>query len=717
MKTILAILLTAATTTGALALEGKWTPQQVLELDPQWLKTQGLELSPKQLWDPERGTGLLAGAVNIGGCSGGFISGTGLIVTNHHCVFGILQEHSTPQNDIITNGFLARTKKEELPGKGLRVTVPRKFVDVTREVLAAVPAGADDLARFRAIERKEKELVARCEEQPATRCKVARLDGGVQYVLVDAFEISDIRLVWAPPRAVGEYGGEIDNWMWPRHTGDFSIARAWVTPEGTSSTFSAKNVPFKPEFFFPISARGVRPGDFVMVLGYPGITYRSLTADEMSERRDLFFARREEIYGEWIGILEETSKGNPAAEIAVADNLKTLLNRYKNAQGQLAGFKRGRILEKQRESEQGVIRWAEAKPGYRDALRARNDLTALVDEQRKTWEHDFLLGLISVGPKSLYHGTTLVRASRERTKADLEREADYMERNLPRVREKLEREEKNYFAAADKKLFASLVRRAMALPAGQRIEAIDKVFAEGKTEAEIAGRIDELYRDTKVLNLVERLEMFGETSQQLRARRDPILELSIALDNELYELKERKDRWEGTITRFRPEWRRAVMAAAGKPVAPDASSTLRVSFAHVKGYEPRDGVFYTPQTTLTGAVEKHTGVEPFDLPEDILRAASAKMPGRWKDPKLGDVPVGFLADADTTGGSSGSPTVNGKGELVGVNFDRVWENVANDFGYNPDIARNVNADVRYLLWILDQVQDADALLRELGVRK
>lgn len=210
--------------------------------------------------------------------------------------------------------------------------------------------------------------------------------------------------------------------------------------------------------------------------------------------------------------------------------------------------------------------------------------------------------------------------------------------------------------------------------------------------------------------------MFAESEAQLRARRDPIIDLSLSLDQELRDLKERRDRTEGAIARFRPEWRRAVIAQAGKPVAPDANSTLRVSFGHVLGYKPRDGVMFTPQTTLEGAVQKHTGAEPFNLPQRLLDAVAAKRYGSWKDPKLGDIPVAFLADADTTGGSSGSPAINGKGELVGVNFDRVWENVAGDFGYNTEVSRNVNADVRYLLWILDQVEDADALLKELGIR-
>ncbi len=272
------LVMAAAITSGE---EGKWTPRQVLELDPAWLTKMGLELPVSRLWDPQRGTGLLAGAVNIGGCSAGFVSSTGLILTNHHCLFGILQEHSRPGRDLITEGFIAQTREQELPGRTTRVIVPRRFTDVTREVNSAVPPGAGDLERLKAIEAKQKALVAACEKTPGVRCNVAAFDGGLQYVLAEGLELTDVRLVYAPPRAVGEFGGEPDNFRWPRHTGDFAMARAYRNGK-----------PYQPEFYFPISRAGVKAGDFVMVLGYPGRTMRSLTAEEMANERDFRFGLR-----------------------------------------------------------------------------------------------------------------------------------------------------------------------------------------------------------------------------------------------------------------------------------------------------------------------------------------------------------------------------------------------------------------------------------------
>ena len=710
MKRLLPLLLLLLSALPLFALEGKWTPQQVLQLDAAWLKKQGLQLPPSRLWDAKCDTGLLAGAVQVDGCSAGFVSAEGLFVTNHHCLFSILQEHATPQRDIITNGFLATSRADELPGSTARLTIPRRFTDVTDRVLAAVPNGATDAQRFRAIDRRSNELVAECEKEPRTRCKVGAFDGGAWYTLIESAEIKDVRLVYAPPRAIGEYGGETDNWMWPRHTGDFAIGRAYVDGK-----------PYRPEFYFPISAKGVAPDDFVMLLGYPGVTYRALTASEMEERRDLYFTRRQQMYGEWIDVLQAATRGSAEGEIAVADNVKTLANRFKNAEGQLAGFRRGSILEKQRKRDEEVLAWARQHAKHADAVAAHEGLARMIEEEKQTWDHDFLLTHIyatqavtsPVGPKALIFATTVVRNAVELQKPDADRDALYMQRNLQALRSRMQREQKNFFPAADRKLMESFVRRALALPPAQRIAAIDRAFPDDK---DLAARIDRIYTASSIFDVNERMKMLGETPEQLRARHDPLLDLGFALDAEIRDYSERKDRWEGTISRLRPPWRRAVEAHAGRPIAPDANSTLRVSFAHVKGYAPRDGVWYRPQTSVAGVVEKDTGEEPFNAPKAILDAARAKRYGRWRDARLADIPVDFLADADTTGGNSGSPTVNGRGELVGVNFDRVWENVANDFGYNPAVNRNINVDIRYLLWILDEVEHGDALLRELGVR-
>ncbi len=684
----LACTLTLASVAGA--DEGKWTPQQVRQLGPEWLRKQGLELPIDQLWDPSRGSGLLAAAVSLPGCSAAFVSSTGLILTNHHCLFSLIQEHSRPDRDLIANGFLARTSGDELPGKTMRVTVPRRFTDVTKAIEAAVPAGADGRARLKAIEAEEKALIAECERTPGTRCAVARFDGGLQYVLSEGLDLTDVRLVYAPPRAVAEFGGELENYRWPRHVGDFAIARVYKDGK-----------PYAPEFFVPVSREGVKPGDFVMVLGYPGRSFRSLTASEMANERDFRFDLVRQVYGDWIRLIEERTAGSREGSLAVAATLKSLNNSHTNAQAQLAGLARGRAIEKQKASDEAVMTWAAGRPEHAAGIRAKAELDRLAAERGRTARRDYLFSVVPSGALALKHAAILVRLAGERPKPDAQRAPAYMERELPRLRAEVERDQKSFFKAADEALLASWIGGAQALGAGERIKAVDEAFGDAAAAPAAAS----LYGGTRVTDAGERLRMFGETSEQLRARHDPLLDFAFALDSELRAWREATETRDGAIARLRPEWRRLVIAHAGRPVAPDANSTLRVSFAHVRGYSPRDAVFFTPQTTLAGMIEKHTGEEPFDVPAIVREGA-----GRGD---AADVPINFLADADTTGGNSGSPVLNARGELVGLNFDRVWENVANDFGYIPDVARNISVDVRFLLWLLHDVQKADDLVREL----
>jgi hypothetical protein len=688
----------------ALAGEGKWTPQQVLAQGPAWVKGQGFDLPLERLWDERTGDGLLANAVQLPGCSGSFISAEGLLITNHHCADGILQEHSTPQANLSKDGFLARTRSDEKKAGAFRVQVPRAFRDVTDDVLAAVPQGATDRQRFEAVEARQKALVAECERTPGTRCQFAEFDGGLFFTLTEFEEIQDVRLVYAPPLGVGNFGGEVDNWSWPRHTGDFSLLRAYNDGQ-----------PYRPRHFFPVSTEGVREGDAVAVLGYPGRSYRSWIAAEMKERRERWFPAIRDLYAEWIGILDEEARRSPEAAIATIDDRRGLENTRKNAEGQIAGLNRGKIVEKQQAADERVLAWASKRTDGPAATEAYRGLERLNDERLRAWDRDFLLDAASRGARGLRWPLSLSRRATEGRKPDRLREPGYMDRDLPRMRDQLERDQKRYEAGADRRLFRSWVKHALALHPDQRIAAVDAVFAGAVDDVTLDATIARLYGASRVFDLAARRAMFDETPETLAARKDPLLDLGLALDAERKALKDRRDAAAGATLLLRPAWRKAVIAEAGRPVAPDANGSLRVTFGRVRGYEPQEAVTMAPQTTLAGAVAKHTGQDPFDLPAKVREAFAARRFGRWADPGLGQVPIDLLSDCDTTGGNSGSPMIDGQGRLVGVNFDRVWENVANDFGYNPAVARNVSADVRFLLWNLDVIEGATDLLKELGV--
>ncbi len=739
-KSLLALTLGCLTCGGAASgIEGKWTPEQVLDHDPAWLRSLGLELQPEQLWRREGG-GLLEAAVRLPGCSAGFVSAEGLLITNHHCAFDILQQHSTPGRDLIAQGFLAAGRDQELPGATTRATLPHRMTDVSAEVeTAAAAAGADDLARYETIERKKKELVAACEHD-GKRCEVATYDGGVRYLLIESLEYPDVRLVYAPPRGIGDFGGEADNWTWPRHAGDFALLRVYAGADGRPAPHAAANVPLRPPHFFPVSARGVSEGGFVMVAGYPGTTFRALTAPEMRERAERFYPRRAELLRAWLDIMERAAGGDATTRIALADRIKLLANAEKNARGQIDGLRRGQVLARKAAADREVLAWAAARGAEPRAGKAGpaaeaayGELSRRVEERLATWDRDFLLSQMRNGPKPLDLALSLVRRAHEAAKPDLEREPAYMDRNHDRLEAGLRRDQARLHLPTEAALLADLLGRFAALPAAQRVPAVDAALAGlpgAAREGAAGGGADgaagraallrlatDLIAGSRVDDLGERMRMLGEETGQLRARRDPLLDLAFGLDEALRQEEESAHRFAGAVSRLRPVWQRAVVAHAGRPVAPDANGTLRVTFGQVKGYSPRDGVWMAPQTRLGGLVEKQTGREPFDAPAALLAAAPAAPASPWADAGLHDVPVDFLADADTTGGNSGSPVLDGRGQLVGVNFDRVWENVANDFGYNPEVARNISVDVRYLLWVLTTFHGAAArpLLDEMGV--
>jgi hypothetical protein len=704
--------------------EGKWTPDQVLDHDPAWLKSIGLEVPPERLW-ARAGGGLLEAAVRIDDCSASFISSQGLLITNHHCAFSILQQHSTPERDLIATGFLAADAAGELPGSNVHATLPHRTTDVSADVeAAAAAAGADDLLRYRAIERKKKELVAACERQQSRRCEVATFDGGVRYVLFESLEYPDVRLVYAPPRGVGDFGGEVDNWSWPRHAGDFALLRVYAAPDGQPAPRAAANRPLTPPHFFPVAAAGARPGDFVMVAGYPATTFRSLILPEIRERAERYYPHSVALLRAWLDIMEAASRTSATARIALADRIKRLANTEKNSRGQIDGLRRGHILATTDAADRATLAWAAGRPQdpiARSGAAAYAELSRLVEHRAATWERDFLLSRMRYGPRPLDLAMTLVRHARERVKPDLEREPEHMDRNHDRLEENLRRDQGRMDPPAEAALLADLLARFAALPADTRVPAVATLLgppaATAPTAADLHARAAAILAASRVGDLAERMKMLDESEAQLLARHDPLLDLAAGLDVALAGSEEDSYRFAGAVSRLRPAWRRAVMARAGRPIAPDANGTLRVTFGHVQGYSPKDGIWMQPQTRVAGMREKNTGEAPFDAPDVLLAAAPHAGDTPWADPGLHDVPVCFLADADTTGGNSGSPVLNARGELVGVNFDRVWENVSNDFGFNPDVARNISVDVRYLLWVLTTTHGAAAqpLLREMGV--
>jgi Peptidase S46 len=691
-------LLTAFT---AAADEGMWMPQQVPQLAAQ-LRKAGLQIDPNRLSDL---TGDPMNAViSLGNCTASFVSPDGLIVTNHHCAYGSIQANSTPERDLIANGFLAKTREEELPAApGTKVWVTTAIEDVTAKVREVVRQGMSDADAARAIDKREKWLVAECERPGGVRCRVSSFFEGSQYLRLTQAELTDIRLVYAPSDKVGEFGGEIDNFEWPRHTGDFSFYRAY-----------ANGQPYKPKHWLKVSSEGVSAGDLVIAAGYPGRTFRHRTADEVRNYQEFVYPTGIRYFTDVMRMLEDAAKNDKAVEIKNAARVRTIANSLKNYTSVAEGFTKDRIVEARVAREVKMREAIRTKPELAKYATALDDIAKINAEALATRERDAILPWI-MGRGSLLVGqaTSIVRMANERAKKDIDRAAGYQQRDLERLEQASDRAQRSLDVGTDRAILRYFLTEASKLPANQRIKPIDDaIAAAGSVDA----YVEQLYASTKVASPEERTKMLGETRQQLDARNDAMLKLAAALVSIVDANDAREWAQKGAMARLRPGYFAALRAVEGDVIPPDANSTLRISFGKVEGYGPRDAVWYTPQTTLRGLVAKEKRQEPFANPPALLAAAAD--PAKTKpyvDADLADVPVNFLSSCDTTGGSSGSPTLNAKGELVGLAFDGNYESIDADFLFNPALTRSIHVESQYMLWVMDVVDGADHLIREMGL--
>lgn len=715
MRNVLMASILLAWGSSAHAVEGMWQPAQLPSIASQ-LKEQGLKLDPSQLTDL---TGPTMGAVvSLGFCTASFVSPQGLIVTNHHCAYGAIQYNSTDKRNLIRDGFLAKSMTEELPGDpNLRVYVTEDIRDVTRQIRAKITPGSGGVALYDAIDKAEKKLVTDCEKPGNLRCNVASFYGGASYQLVRQREIKDVRLVYAPPSSIGKFGGDVDNWMWPRHTGDFSFLRAYVAKNGKSAAYSKDNVPFKPKHHLPVHADGVDDGDYVMVAGYPGRTNRYRLAEEMASAIDWRYPNSIRGNTDVLAIINAAGRVDPAVAVKYADAVASYNNGLKNYGGQLEGLARAQAV-KQKQAEAKALQSFLAS-GEDSAL--TDDVAALrrlIAEQDKTRERDYLMGQLA--RTNLFSAAySLDRLAIERAKPDLDRESGFQQRDESRIEGRLKQMERRGDPAVDAQLMSYFLKRYVKLPADQRVASLDAWLGGAQaSEADVETKVAALFSGTKLNSLEQRLAWFNADRESIEASDDSALTWMVALMPDLLRIESEDKARSGDELRLRPRYMDAMIAwkkSQGQAVYPDANSTLRVSFGKVQGLK-KDGLEYLPFTTLQGISEKYTGVDPFDAPQSELDAIAANDYGDYKVNSLGSVPVDFLADLDITGGNSGSPTIDASGGLVGLAFDGVWESISADWIFNPSLTRSIQVDVRYMLWVMDRVDHADNLLRELGVK-
>jgi hypothetical protein len=695
-----------------------WMPKQLPDISNK-LKAEGLALDPKTMTQLTEFP--MNAVVSLGGCTASFVSPQGLVVTNHHCAFGSLQYNSTVQKNILRDGFLAKTLAEEVPAApGSRVFVTVDVQNVTDRVIDTKTAKLTGKDRTTGIEANQKSLVAACEKDAGHRCSVSSFYGGLEFYLIKQLEIRDLRLVHAPPVSVGKFGGDTDNWMWPRHTGDYSFFRAYVSKDGKSADYSPENVPYHPKHYLKISPAGVKEGDFVMVTGYPGRTNRHRLPSEVEFTFGWNYPAFVKASGEELAIIDRETKGREAAAIAYASTVAGINNYYKNRSGMLNSYAKSDLLQRKQAEFNDLKSWVNSDNTRREQY--GTDIAAiesLIAERDAITKREFLLTYSF--PRLLEAARTLYEVANQKAQQDdMQRKIGYQQRDWPRLRSGLDAIDNRYDEQVDKALSRNFLGQYLSLPVGEQNAAIVTALGmkPGMSEAEISKQLDKLYAESQLGKKATRMSWLNKDVAAFKASDDSFIKIAVALYDDSRRREESDSELSGKIQQAYASYMKALIAyrnSKGEAVYPDANSTLRVTFGKVAGRTAgnADGTAWTPFTTLRGITQKYTGKGEFDAPAAQLAAIKAKQFGSYGVKSLDSVPVNYLATLDITGGNSGSPVLNSRAELVGLAFDGTLDSVISDWDFNPATTRTIALDVRYMLWEMDVVDHATNVLNEL----
>lgn len=697
--------------------EGMFPLSDLSKID---LNKAGLKIAQKDIYNPQ-GISLTDALVNIGGCTGSFVSEDGLIITNHHCVFDAVANASTPEKDYLTNGFKADERNMEIEAKGLTVRITESYEDVSAKILAFVAKTEDPAERLKIIQEKSL-LLAREEEakSPGIRAEVSEMFIGKTYVLFRYRTIQDVRLVYVPQRSIGEFGGETDNWVWPRHTGDFAFARAYVAPNGNSTPFSKANVPYKPKKHLKINANGAKEEDFVFMLGYPGITYRNRPAAYIAYEENHRLPYISELYDHQNKQMEIVGKTSKNVEILLSTRIKRNANVLKNFRGKLKGLNAINLVNQKQKEEQELQNFIKANNGlnakYGCLLTEINEIYAsiYVDAPRDLWmgeiyRNSTLLSIanaVNVYLIGLENSTDKEAFTRTNGKLFYERNIEPLYKNL--------------ILDADKRLLAKMLTDATLLDKVNKIDAVEYLYAgkKGSAEGYINGFVQNELKNSVLINqkVVEDFFLQNNTNTSL-FNFDQVLNFSKKINDQLTAIKPTKDTRDGRLNKLLGDYVTVKELFKKSSFIPDANRTLRLTYGYVRGYEPVDGLYSKPFTGIKGIIEKGRLNNPdYIYPKTIKELYERGDFGKFAKKEMMDVPVCLLYNLDTTGGNSGSPIMNANGELIGVNFDRAYEATINDYAWNESYSRSIGVDIRYILWVAKKVDKADFILRELGVK-
>ena len=700
--------------------EGMFLPDTISQLPLKKLNQRGLKIPLTDIYNPN-GVSIKDAVVIIDGGTGEFVSPEGLLLTNHHVAFDALVSASSQANDYGAKGFVAKTRAEELPAKGYSVTITQDLKDVTSEILSGVSETMSPAERNRAMQAKSRAMEsAGANHAEGISVRVLPMNEGLSYYKFTYLVLPDVRIVYAPPKAIGFFGGDADNFEWPRHCGDFAFMRAYAGPNGKPAEYSTANVAYRPKKFLPLSMAGVKEGDLMLVMGYPGATRRYRESYSVAYNQDVVMPFLIDVYTRQIGALQNAGKTDPALRIKLQSTIFGLSNDLKNYEGSVIGLRRANIVEQRRAEEAAFTRWLDANPARKDKY---GEVLPALDKAYKeliaTAQRDLLIQQMFAASDLLAIASFAQRAAAEKEKPEAERNPALGTAAIQRVRAQIAGVLAERNLTTERELLTYLLMKADELPAGQKIDFIERRF--GSPGGETRRRAEENFArdvvDSKRYSTAENLSgLLDLSSAQLRELREPLIDFAIELGAEVTRLQPRQQAFNATVARWRPLLIQGISEMRGAKPYPDANRTLRFTYGEVKGYVPHDAAVYLPFTTLSGVIEKDTGREPFDVPEKLKELYRARDFGPYVTADGANVPVDFLSTTDILGGNSGSPIMNGLGEQVGIIFDGNYEGLGNDFFYNDAKGRAIAVDIRYVLFLTDKFGGAGYILKELDIK-
>jgi len=697
--------------------EGMWIPLLIERFNIELMQEKGFKLTAEDIYSVNRACMKDGVMIFGGGCTAELISPEGLLITNHHCGYGRIQAHSSLEHDYLTDGFWAMTREEELPNQGLTVTFLKYMEDVTSIVLSGVKKNMSEQERNEIIESNITEIVAGVTEGTHYSVFVRPFYMGNQFFLFVNETYRDVRLVGAPPSAIGKFGGDTDNWMWPRHTGDFSLFRIYADKDNMPADYSEDNVPFKPAYHFPISLKGVNEGDFTMVFGYPGGTSQYVPSYHISMLIDYIYPRMIEMRGKKLDIIKEDMDADPEVRIKYSSKDAGISNSWKRWIGEKSGMERLGTVDKKKEFEEEFSEWVKNK--RKREKKYGHLLSSYESLYEQMQEYSLVNSYTSetIG-RSGVEGITIASAFIPLVEAvNNEADDDELARLLESLSSRISRFFRNYNMPTDKKLFVAMMDLyGRNLDEKWQIPEYRDLY--NSCNGDFAAIADDIYEQSVFTNHEKAAQFVSNFDNRLigELEMDPLYVLakgvSVFLDeqvrNKYIEVSEKISNLDRIYMQAQIEF------ADDEVLWPDANFTLRVAYGEVGGYEARDAVYYTHYTTLEGIMEKdNPEIYDYDVPDRLKELYYAKDYGRYAQD--GKIPVCFIADNHTTGGNSGSPVINADGHLIGINFDRAWEGVMSDLMFNPEQSRNISLDIRYALFLIDKFAGAGYLLDEMTI--